>query len=160
MTVENISWSISTKECCRPPWGSNPRPPGLQSEAHPTEPPRLAWILLTVSTKNKDTDETVGMHRMISLYVFHMGHVKRKSAFELTQNAQIWIILHVCRGSSGLYSPFIYSVVFNCFVCRQYRPWSDCMAVQADLGLWCPQMPEDTLPLGAAQLYAQRQIII
>ena len=23
MTVENISWSISTKECCRPLWGSN-----------------------------------------------------------------------------------------------------------------------------------------
>ena len=28
MTVENISWSISTKECCRPRRGSNPRPPG------------------------------------------------------------------------------------------------------------------------------------
>ena len=32
MTVENISWSISTKECCRPRRGSNPRPPGLQSD--------------------------------------------------------------------------------------------------------------------------------
>ena len=34
MTVENISWSISTKECCRPQgWGGlNPRPPGLQSD--------------------------------------------------------------------------------------------------------------------------------
>ena len=30
MTVENISWSISTKECCRPRRGLNPRPPGLQ----------------------------------------------------------------------------------------------------------------------------------
>ena len=30
MTIENISWSISTKECCRPPRGLNPRPPGLQ----------------------------------------------------------------------------------------------------------------------------------
>ena len=30
MTVENISWSISTKECCRPWRGLNPRPPGLQ----------------------------------------------------------------------------------------------------------------------------------
>ena len=36
MTVENISWSISTKECCRPRRGLNPRPPGSQS-AHPTE---------------------------------------------------------------------------------------------------------------------------
>ena len=42
MTVENISWSISTKECCRPRQGSNPRPPGLQSDAYPTEPPRPA----------------------------------------------------------------------------------------------------------------------
>ena len=32
MTVENISWSISTKECCRPRWGLNPRPTGLQSD--------------------------------------------------------------------------------------------------------------------------------
>ena len=31
MTVENISWSISTKECCRPRRGLNPRP-GLQSD--------------------------------------------------------------------------------------------------------------------------------
>ena len=42
MTVENISLSISTKECCRPRRGSNPQPPGLQSDAHPTEPPRPA----------------------------------------------------------------------------------------------------------------------
>ena len=38
MTVENISWSISTNECCRPRRGLNPRPPGRQSEAHPNEP--------------------------------------------------------------------------------------------------------------------------
>ena len=33
MTVENISWSISMKECCRPRRGLNPRPPGLQSDS-------------------------------------------------------------------------------------------------------------------------------
>ena len=32
MTVENISWLISTKECCRPRRWLNPRPPGLQSD--------------------------------------------------------------------------------------------------------------------------------
>ena len=32
MTGENISWSISTKECCRPQRGLIPRPPGLQSD--------------------------------------------------------------------------------------------------------------------------------
>ena len=44
MTVENISWSISTKECCRPRRGSNLRPHGLQSDVHPTEPPRPASL--------------------------------------------------------------------------------------------------------------------
>ena len=32
MTVKYISRSISTKECCRPQLGLNPRPPGLQSD--------------------------------------------------------------------------------------------------------------------------------
>ena len=32
MTVENISWSISTKECYRPRLGLNPWPSGLQSD--------------------------------------------------------------------------------------------------------------------------------
>ena len=32
---------MSTKECCRPRRGSNPQPLGLQSDVHPTEPPRL-----------------------------------------------------------------------------------------------------------------------
>ena len=32
MTVENISWSNSTKECSRPRRGLNPWPPGLQSD--------------------------------------------------------------------------------------------------------------------------------
>ena len=31
MIIENISWSISMKECCRIPWGLNPRPPDHQS---------------------------------------------------------------------------------------------------------------------------------
>ena len=43
MTVENISWLISSKECCRPRRGSNPRPSGVQSDAHPTEPPKPVW---------------------------------------------------------------------------------------------------------------------
>ena len=35
-TVENISWSISTKECCRSQQVSNPPPPDHQSDAHRT----------------------------------------------------------------------------------------------------------------------------
>ena len=45
--VENISWSISTKECCRPRRGLNPRPPGLQSDGASnwaTEAGSSVWI--------------------------------------------------------------------------------------------------------------------
>ena len=45
MTVENISSSISTKECCKPRRWLNSRPPGFQSNEYPTEPPRPAvWL--------------------------------------------------------------------------------------------------------------------
>ena len=37
MTVENISWSISAKECCRPRRGSNPRPPVRRASNWATE---------------------------------------------------------------------------------------------------------------------------
>ena len=45
MTIENISWSISMTECCRPWRGSSPQPPGLQLDTHRTEPPRPTWFL-------------------------------------------------------------------------------------------------------------------
>ena len=41
--LENISWSISTKGCCRTEWGSNPQP-DHQSDAHLTEPASKAGI--------------------------------------------------------------------------------------------------------------------
>ena len=43
------------KECCRPRRGLNPRPPGLQSDAHPTEPPRpsLARMCLCHCVRGK-----------------------------------------------------------------------------------------------------------
>ena len=41
MTVGNISWSISMKECCRTLWKSNPQHPDHQSDTYPTEPLRL-----------------------------------------------------------------------------------------------------------------------
>ena len=42
MITENISWSISTKECCRPGGGSNPQPSDHQANMHPNEPLRTA----------------------------------------------------------------------------------------------------------------------
>ena len=46
MTIENILWSISTEESCRPWPGSNPRLPGLHWDAHLTVPPRPATFWL------------------------------------------------------------------------------------------------------------------
>ena len=42
MTIENISWSISTKECCRPLQGWTRDLLVSSRTAHPTEPPRPA----------------------------------------------------------------------------------------------------------------------
>ena len=44
MTVDNISWSISTKECCRPRQGLNPRPPGLQSDGASNWATEAGWF--------------------------------------------------------------------------------------------------------------------
>ena len=52
----------------------------------------------------------------------------------------------------SLCSPFIHSVVSDDFVSGQWRPWSDCADAQADLGLRCPHMPDDTFLLGAANI--------
>ena len=50
MTVENISWSISTKECCRPRRGLNPRPPGLQSDGASNWATEAGFYLVWVCT--------------------------------------------------------------------------------------------------------------
>ena len=47
----------------------------------------------------------------------------------------------------GLWSPFIHSVVSNDSVSGQWRLWSDCADAQADLGLRCTHIPEDTFRL-------------
>ena len=55
-TVEKISWSISTKECCQSWQGSNPRPPGLQSHAHPSQRgrrvPTVYFFFFDILNKN------------------------------------------------------------------------------------------------------------
>ena len=49
------------------------------------------------------------------------------------QNVQIQIILHMQNCT-----PFMLSVISKDSVSRQWRPWSDCMDAQTDLGLCCP----------------------
>ena len=48
MTLENILWSISTKECYQTWRGSNLWPPDHQSDTYPTEPPRPAELCLSL----------------------------------------------------------------------------------------------------------------
>ena len=50
----------------------------------------------------------------------------------------------------GLYSPFMQFVVSDDYVSGQWRPWSECVNVQADLGLYCPHMPDNMFLHGAA----------
>ena len=82
----------------------------------------------------------------------HWGWGKQKSAFEHTQNVRIYIILHMRKVSSYLCFPFIYSVVSNDSSSGQWRPWSDCPDVQADLGFHYQHMPKDMFWHGAAHL--------
>ena len=58
-----------------------------------------------------------------------LGYIKQKSVYEHVQNEQIQIILHKCKVSSQQFL----SVVSNDSVSRQWRLWSDCADVQADL---------------------------
>ena len=65
MTIENISWSISTKECFRPRQGSNPQPPDHQSVVQPTEPPRLGMFCIIWS------NDTFYYYLSVVLYMYY-----------------------------------------------------------------------------------------
>ena len=45
----------------------------------------------------------------------------------------------------GFLSILIESVISNCSVSRQWRPWWDCADIQGDLCFRCQHMPEDTI---------------
>ena len=62
-------------------------------------------------------------------------YIKQKSASEHAQNAKIQVILRISKVSFRL--PFIHSVVSNGSVSRQWKPWSNCMDFQANLGPRC-----------------------
>ena len=62
MPEENISWSISTKECCQTTWESNPRPPDHQLEKYPTELPKPTEFLI----------QTVDSCEMMRMFGWHV----------------------------------------------------------------------------------------
>ena len=73
-----------------------------------------------------------------------MSRAKRKCTFEHVQNAQIQI--HTTRAQShpGICFPMMHSIVSSDYGSEQWRSWSDCADAQADLGIRCPHMPENT----------------
>ena len=78
ITVENISWSISTKECCRPWRELNPRTPGLQSDGASN------WATEASSFQCKEC--------LVSIYCYHF-YSNDDSAF-----CYIWSFVYtVCR---------------------------------------------------------------
>ena len=80
---------------------------------------------------------------------FSTGPRQAKKCFRTC--AKIQINLRMRKVSSGLYSPFIHSVVSNDSVSGKRMLWSDCADAQAGLGLRCPHMPEDTFSHGTVQ---------
>ena len=73
MTVENISWSISTKECCRPRRGLNPRPPGLQSDGTSKWATEAGTVQSTMSSVSNEIPKTL---RIRSYWTGHFVWLK------------------------------------------------------------------------------------
>ena len=83
MTVENISWSVSTKECCRPWRGLNPRPPCLQSDgasnwATEADSRAIVWKVL---------------YYVLILYRSPLKHIKKHAVF-------VWKITNLAPSSN------------------------------------------------------------
>ena len=85
MTVENISWSISTKECCRPRRWLKLRPPGLQSdgasnwatEAGEGSNPAQGWVqLMSVWHLLMQSLPSSPLHCVWKTNRNYLGHVK------------------------------------------------------------------------------------
>ena len=119
MTVENISWPISTKECCRPWRGLNPRPPGLQSDGASnwaTEAGSAVWSGPSLST-----------HRIFRYY--RMYEWRAKIQMTLCACAGRYASTHsvqVCKQCFASNSPYeTYSITIvktrNVFV-KHYAP--------------------------------------
>ena len=121
MTVENISWSISTKECCRPRQGLNPRPPGLQSDGASNWATETGHYLevkilslpkhenLTISKKYQGKEEKL-LLRISSLFhnIFDTSLTPRVQLHINLLNVVVWIIFFfnsenlICRGTDIL----------------------------------------------------------
>ena len=120
MTVENISQSISTKECCRPRRLSNPRPPGLQLEAHPTEPPRPAFC---------SESSLVASYRV--QYPLLLAYMQTINTLIRLRGSAEWSVLAwwtyqmIRLLAQWLILSNMLKVCISWMIGKQQRPWSD-----------------------------------
>ena len=90
MTVEKISWSISTKECCRAR-AANSRSPDHQLSAHPTELTSPAFPYENL-LKNKNVPSNIFRSIQSLLGTFSLS-LRRESPFP-SPPEQWWSVLH------------------------------------------------------------------
>ena len=93
MTVENISWSISTRECCRPRRGLNPQPSGLQSDGASN------WA--TEAGLEGLYFVTVAFPGYLYLHCLHMEHLRLGKVFSshcYSENVT-WTSLHIINNT-------------------------------------------------------------
>ena len=82
-----------------------------------------------------------------------------KKTFEYEQMRRIRLSCTCIKYHPGLYYQFIRSLVSNDYVHGHWWPCSDCSNAQADLGLRCPHIPEDTFLHCAVQITLSRKFI-
>ena len=73
-----------------------------------------------------------------------------KFPFKHAENVQSQIILCMCKVWPGPLFSIQIPVVPNDSISRQWRPWSDCILVQPDIGIHCPHIPKGMFSHGAA----------
>ena len=131
MAIENISWSISTKECCRPRGGWTRDLLVSSRTGLPTEPLRPALHICVIwPWTSLSTYKIIGYCRINWCFrkgPYWIGHAKQKCVLEDAQTAHIKIHPMHTQSHLGICFPLIHSILSNDFVRGQQRPWSDCI---------------------------------
>ena len=97
--------------------------------------------------------------KIIHLYLPIYGPCQAKKCLRRCANVRIHIILRMRKVSPGPFQ-LIYSIVSSDSDSRQRKSWSDCANAQADLGLCCPLMPEDTFSQGSVHTTTRCQLTV
>ena len=152
MTVENISWSVSTKECCRPRRGLNPRPPGLQldgasnwaTEAGPKPRHLKSGVFPVWPSSHYPPKLCFGAKIKLILYChlnyhpiwsYDMRQCMTKPTIRPMWQVKTRISLYihpVWQGFSFIPLWIARGLLMACVISKD---WSDCVDAQADLSL-------------------------